>query len=268
MRGGEQNSEEKKREGEWWAVGTAQHSCTSSRHHHSSACSFLAHPVSQSAGQPRSLTHHEALRVAHVLVHAAAVARHSLLRQRSGHVGQGPHHALIHRLPHNLFLQARRGSKQGAASRRQSLWLGRPTAARNSPALHCTANWQPPILSAQGQPPATTPATPHVVNGVLDAVPHAAGQHVDLAGAAVGAVHLHALDDARQEAVGVADAPAVEEQKEEGRKEVGKGRRLLAEACRSPRISTVQQHPRHMHSLQVSLSQAVHHAASLIVVQL
>jgi hypothetical protein len=48
----------------------------------------------------------------------------------------------------------------------------------------------------------------HVVDHVFQAVAHRARQHVDLARAAVGPVQPHALDDARQEAVGVADAAA------------------------------------------------------------
>jgi hypothetical protein len=48
----------------------------------------------------------------------------------------------------------------------------------------------------------------HVVDNVVQAVAHGAGQHVHLARAAVGAIQLHALDDARQEPVGVADAAA------------------------------------------------------------
>jgi hypothetical protein len=48
----------------------------------------------------------------------------------------------------------------------------------------------------------------HVINDVVQAVPHGAGQHVHLAGAAVGSIQLHALDNARQEAVGVADPAA------------------------------------------------------------
>lgn len=59
----------------------------------------------------------------------------------------------------------------------------------------------------------STPA--HVVNDVVQAVAHRARQQVNLARAAVGAVEAHALDDAGQEAVGVADAPGEDAAREQ-----------------------------------------------------
>lgn len=155
-----------------------------------------------------------------MLVHGAAVAPHRLLGQRGGHVGQRAHHALVNHLARNLLLRSAKRRGDSRKVRFACAWPWPAAAPRLSAAaasgLRCTQHPIWPInnkrigtsQAQQASKESWAQSWAHVVNGVLQLVPHRACQHVDLAGAAVGPVLAHALDDARQEAVGVADAAA------------------------------------------------------------